>query len=113
MQQNSIGMPTKQRHQSLIIANKDDEREDTFCYSLFENALFDKLRMDELVKYVLHNQLDLTEKEILNWIIQGVNRCFAYHKDVTDLYSILNYSTDLEEKWHSFWKIKLLGTLEK
>ena len=36
------------KKQSLIVANKDDEVEDTFCYKLFELGEFDVAKVQEL-----------------------------------------------------------------
>ena len=99
------------KKQSLIVANKDDEVEDTFCYKLFELGEFDVAKIQELVSYVSLNELDDKEKNILRWIIEGVNSCFAYHKAANDYYLIKNYSKKIEDKWSMDWEVMLNDTL--
>ena len=99
------------KKQSLIVANKDDEVEDTFCYKLFELGEFDVAKVQELVSYVLLNELNDKEKDVLRWIIEGVNSCFGYHKDANDYYLIKNYSKKIEDKWIMDWKVTLNAAL--
>ena len=101
----------KDKKQSLIVINKDDEVEDSFCYKLFELGEFDVTKVQELVNYVSLNELDEKEKDVLKWIIQGVNSCFAYHKDANDYYVIKNYSKEIEDKWSMDWEIVLNAAL--
>ncbi|MFC2517390.1 MAG: hypothetical protein ACFNVO_10545 [Prevotella sp.] len=93
------------------MANKDDEVEDTFCYKLFELGEFDVVKVQELVNYVSLNELDDKEKNILRWIIEGVNSCFGYHKDANDYYLIKNYSKKIEDKWIMDWEVMLNAAL--
>ena len=99
------------KNQSLIVINKDDEVEDSFCYKLFELGEFDVAKVQELVSYVSLNELNNNEKDILRWIIQGVNSCFAYHKDANDYYLIKNYSKKIEDKWGMEWDVALNAAL--
>lgn len=98
-------------NQSLIVINKDDEVEDSFCYKLFEQGEFDVAKVQELVSYASLNELDDKEKNILRWIIEGVNSCFAYHKDANDYYLIKNYSKTIEDKWSMDWEVTLNAAL--
>ena len=71
------------------------------------------LRYKKLVSYVSLNELDDKEKDVLRWIIEGVNSCFAYHKAANDYYLIKNYSKKIEDKWSMDWGVMLdaaLGT---
>ena len=58
---------------SLIMKNKDDDIEDTFCYKLFEEQYFDTDKIKELINYVLFNKLNIKEIGILKWIISSVD----------------------------------------
>ena len=100
-------------YNSLIIKNKDDDVEDTFCYKLFEEQYFDTDEIKELINYVLFNKLNVKEIEILKWIISSVDNCFLYHKNVDDYYHIKNYSKAIENRWSTDWKLKLADVLEK
>ncbi len=99
------------KKQSLIVTNKDDEVEDSFCYKLFEQGEFDVAKVQELVSYVSLNELDDKEKDVLRWIIEGVNSCFGYHKAANDYYLIKNYSKKIEDKWIMDWKVTLNAAL--
>ena len=93
--------------QSLIVMNKDDGIENTFCYQLFELGEFDEIKMQQLVDYASLKELADNEKDVLKWIIHGINSCFTYHKDANDYYLIRNYSKEIEERWRVEWEIKL------
>ncbi|WP_024468768.1 hypothetical protein, partial [Treponema pedis] len=71
---------------SLIIKNKNDDIEDTFSYKLFEEQYFDTNKIEELINYISYNKLSIREKEILRWMINCVDNCFIYHKDINDYY---------------------------
>ena len=98
---------------SLIMKNKDDDVEDTFCYKLFEEQYFDTDKIKELINYVLFNKLNVKEIGILKWIISSVDNCFLYHKDVDDYYHIKDYSKAVENRWATEWKLKLTDVLGK
>ena len=98
--------------QSLIVMNKDDGIENTFCYQLFELGEFDEIKMQQLVDYASLKALDDNEKDVLRWIIHGINSCFTYHKDANDYYLIRNYSKEIEERWRVEWEIKLNAVLK-
>ncbi len=89
---------------SLIIQNKDDSVESSFCYKLFEERYFDVGRMEELVCYVQSSDMNTEEIDILAWIIECVDNCFAYHWDVNDYFRIVNYTKAIESKWNAIWK---------
>ena len=89
---------------SPIIQNKDDSVESSFCYKLFEERYFDVGRMEELVCYVQSSDMNTEEIDILAWIIECVDNCFAYHWDVNDYFRIVNYTNVIESKWNAIWK---------
>jgi|GEM_PF-438973 len=93
---------------SPIIQNKDDSVESSFCYKLFEERYFDVGRMEELVCYVQSSDMNTEEIDILAWIIECVDNCFAYHWDVNDYFRIVNYTKAIESKWNSIWKRALV-----
>ena len=107
----TVHLERENENQSLIAINKDDEVEDSFCYKLFELGEFDVAKIHELVSYVSLNVLNNNEKNVLKWIIQGVNSCFAYHKDANDYYVIKNYSKKIEDKWGMEWEVVLNAAL--
>ena len=93
---------------SLIIQNKDDSVESSFCYKLFEERYFDVGRMEELVYYVQSSDMNTEEVDVLTWIIECVDNCFAYHWDVNDYFRIVNYTKAIESKWNAIWKRMLI-----
>ncbi len=97
---------------SLIMKNKNDDAEDTFCHKLFEEQYFDTDKMKELIRYALFHQLNVKEIEVLKWIIHCVDHCFIYHKDVGDYYRIKNYSKAIENAWDTDWKLTLTDVSE-
>ena len=76
---------------NLLVKNKNDNIDDTFCYQLFEENYFD------------------TDK--LQWIIEGVDNCFIYHHDQNDYYRITNYSNTIEDAWNKHWRAELMASL--
>ena len=111
--QKSKRMEQNIKDNNLIIKNKNDDIEDTFCYKLFEEQYFDTDKLKELINYALFNKLDVKEIGILKWIINCVDNCFIYHKDVDDYYRIKNYSKAIENEWNTDWKLKLIDVLKK
>lgn len=100
----------------IIKDNKNDLIEDTFCYELFENRIFDRDKLLELigsVKYMSLNQL-MTEEvsSIIYWIVDGVDQCFISNKDREDLYRIQNYHCRYENSWNAVWKKEILQVLK-
>ena len=93
---------------SPIIQNKDDSVESSFCYKLFEERYFDVGRMEELVRYVQSSDMNTGEVDVLTWIIECVDNCFAYHWDANDYFRIVNYTKAIESKWNSIWKCALV-----
>ncbi len=89
---------------SPIIQNKDDSVESSFCYKLFEERYFDVGGMEELVCYVQSSDMNTEEVDVLTWIIECVDNCFAYHWDVNDYFRIVNYTKAIESKWNAIWK---------
>lgn len=95
-----------------IMANRDDLIEGTFCHALFENGIFNSDKLDELLnnlnEYIrpLQNG-DKEVHELLVWIVGGVEQCFTSHHDSDDLFSIKNYSPNLEKRWRAAWKAEM------
>jgi len=97
----------------LILSNKNDLDESTFCYALFERSFFDSKRLDDLINQIKHikkyDGIDQDIKEIITWIITCVDQCFISNHDQKDLYVIHNYNFSIENKWISYWKPLLLS----
>ena len=60
----TVHLERENENQSLIVINKDDEVEDSFCYKLFELGEFDVAKIQELVSYVSLNVLNNNEKNV-------------------------------------------------
>lgn len=82
---------------NLLAKNKNDDEEDTFCYKLFEENYFDADKLQLLINFVSAKELDRNEVEILQWIVDCVDKCFIYHHDSNDYYLIKNYSKAIED----------------
>lgn len=95
-----------------IVGERDDLKEDTFCYELFENGIFNRRKLEELIETVVilaeQRKIDGEIKDTLLWITECVDQCFQSHKDSNDYYRIKNYSVSLENEWHQQWKKALL-----
>ena len=91
-----------------IAGERDDLKEYTFCYELFENAIFNRRKLDELIETVVilaeQRKIDGEIKDTLLWITECVDQCFQSHKDSNDYYRIKNYNVSLEYEWHQQWK---------
>ena len=96
---------------NFLTRNMNDEEEDTFCYKLIEEGIFDVAKLKQIIKYVSIKRN--INKEALKWIIDCIDRCYTYHKDDSDLYYIMNYSVDDENMWKNVWKEKLLRVLKQ
>ncbi|MDK1704643.1 hypothetical protein OSR40_012955 [Serratia rubidaea] len=100
-----------------IINNKDDLVEGTFCYSLFESAIFDSDLLNELISdsecFFNRNGYDKEVADVLSWLVKCVNQCFLSNGEKNDLYFIKNYSTEMESKWNDYWEPKIKKLLEK
>ncbi|MDE1188716.1 MAG: hypothetical protein PW844_20000 [Pantoea sp.] len=94
-----------------ILKNRDDLIEGTFCYSLFEDALFEQALLDDLIYgcelFIKENGREAEINEFLSWMVNCVDQCFLSHKDESDLYKIKNYSSEIERKWINVWKPKI------
>ncbi|CAA0235125.1 conserved protein of unknown function [Tenacibaculum maritimum NCIMB 2154] len=94
--------------QQRILDNKNDLIENTFCFELFENRIFNKSKCIDLIndaKYLKkHNLLNSSLLEVLEWITLSVEQCFISNKDITDLYKISNYQKEYELDWNLKWK---------
>ena len=66
---------------NLLVKNKNDNIDDTFCYKLFEENYFDTDKLQHLINFVSAKKLDRNEADILQWIIEGVDNCFIYHHE--------------------------------
>ena len=96
---------------NLLVKNKNDNINDTFCYKLFEENYFDTDKLQHLINFVSAKKLDRNEAEILQWIIEGVDNCFIYHHDDNDYYRITNYSNTIEDAWNNHWRAELMASL--
>lgn len=110
-----VNMTTDLRNK--ILSNKDDLIEGTFCYLLFEEAMYDENLLSEFIDDVAM----LFEKEkhddeiikLLSWVIRGVDICFNSHNDKDDLYHLVNYDAEKEKYWDEIWKPKLISFQQK
>ena len=95
-----------------VLDNKNDLIEKTFCHELFEYGVFNAESLDALLEAIMkyaacfHGE-DAEMRDLLRWIVQGVEQCFLSHHEDIDLFFIKNYSPNLEEKWRHCWKIEL------
>ena len=96
---------------NLLAKNKNDDIDDTFCYKLFEENYFDTDKLQLLINFVSAKKLDRNEVEILQWIIDCVDKCFIYHHDQNDYYRITNYSNTIEDAWNNHWRAELMASL--
>ena len=96
---------------NLLVKNKNDNIDDTFCYKLFEENYFDADKLQHLINFVSAKKLDRNEADILQWIIEGVDNCFIYHQDDNDYYRITNYSNTIEDAWNNHWRAELKASL--
>ena len=95
----------------LLRKNMNDEEEDTFCYKLIEEGVYDVNKLKRIIEYASTNKN--IDKEALKWIINCVDRCYIYHKDEHDYYTIKNYSIEDENMWKGVWKERLLQALNE
>lgn len=95
---------------NLLAKNKNDDIDDTFCYQLFEENYFDTDKLQHLINFVSAKKLDRNEVEILQWIIDCVDKCFIYHHDQNDYYRITNYSNTIEDAWNNHWRAELTAS---
>ncbi len=88
-------------------------KEDTFCYELFENGIFNRCKLEELIEAVVilaeQGKFDEEIKEVLLWITECTDQCFQSHKDKNDYYKIKNYSISLENEWLQHGKTTLMA----
>ena len=96
---------------NLLVKNKNDDIDDTFCYQLFEENYFDTDKLQLLINFVSAKELDRNEADILQWIIDCVDKCFIYHHDQNDYYRITNYSNTIEDAWNNHWRAELKASL--
>lgn len=96
---------------NLLAKNKNDDIDDTFCYKLFEENYFDADKLQLLINFVSAKKLDRNEADILQWIIDCVDKCFIYHHDQNDYYRITNYSNTIEDAWNNHWRAELKASL--
>lgn len=96
---------------NLLVKNKNDNIDDTFCYKLFEENYFDTDKLQHLINFVSAKKLDRNEADILQWIIDCVDKCFIYHHDQNDYYRITNYSNTIEDAWNNHWRAELKASL--
>lgn len=96
---------------NLLAKNKNDDIDDTFCYQLFEENYFDADKLQHLINFVSVKKLDQNEADILQWIIDCVDKCFIYHHDDNDYYRITNYSNTIEDAWNNHWRAELMASL--
>lgn len=96
---------------NLLAKNKNDDIDDTFCYQLFEENYFDTDKLQLLINFVSAKELDRNEADILQWIIDCVDKCFIYHHDQNDYYLIANHSKAIEDAWNKHWRAELKASL--
>ncbi|QNQ18622.1 hypothetical protein HF650_02040 [Kosakonia sp. SMBL-WEM22] len=95
-----------------LLKNKDDLIEGTFCYQLFEDRMFNENLMVALINgagdFLKENSRDNEVKDLLTWVVRGVDQCFLSNSDDDDLYTIKNYNVGMEEKWRNDWKLLIV-----
>lgn len=106
----------KKSRKEIILSNRDDLVEGTFCYSLFEQASFECCLLTQLIHDCIsagqEDECDEELKDFLLWMTSCVDQCFLSHKEESDLFAIKNYSESIEDQWRVLWKSeirKLIG----
>lgn len=109
----SVGTPVESLKEK-IFGERNDLKEDTFCYELFENGIFNRRKLEELIETVVilaeQRKIDGEIKDTLLWITECVDQCFQSHKDSNDNYRIKNYCVFYENRWCQQWKKALLAS---
>ena len=103
-----LGVNMNEKLKIELLKNKDDLIEGTFCYQLFEDRMFNENLMVALINgagdFLKENSRDNEVKDLLTWVVRGVDQCFLSNSDDDDLYTIKNYNVGMEEKWRNDWK---------
>ena len=91
---------------NTVLQNKNDLIEGTFCYELFEHAIFDVKKCEKFVMNVnelkSHPKFSSDVKPLISWVLSCVAQCFASHMDIDDLFFIKNHSTEIENQWQIY-----------
>lgn len=60
----------------LLTKNMNDEEEDTFCYKLIEEGVYDVNKLKRIIEYASTNKN--IDKKALRWIINCVENLYDY-----------------------------------
>lgn len=93
-----------------ILENKNDLIEDSFCYSLFEERVFDFKKLKTLVSFIDEYNINIKKDKIafldesykdvndtLCWILSSTYKTLIYHYNKDDLYKIQEFKFGDEE----------------
>ncbi len=107
-----LGVNMNEKLKIELLKNKDDLIEGAFCYQLFEDRMFNENLMVALINgagdFLKENSRDNEVKDLLTWVVRGVDQCFLSNSDDDDLYTIKNYNVGMEEKWRNDWKLLIV-----
>jgi hypothetical protein len=104
---------------SAILENKNDLKENTFCYKLHEEKIFDYKKLFEIIEnikeyynlykiYVDSKSNAKKIKEILFWILSSTYSSLIHHYNKNDLYKINKFINGNEED--AIESVELLGS---
>ena len=101
---------------ALVLSNRDDAIEGTFCHGLFERGVFDAALFESLVgdMQLVSSDADArhAHRATIAWIALGVCRCVFSHFDVDDGYRIANLDDALYSKWSGDYFEQLRALLD-
>lgn len=107
-----LGVNMNKKLKIELLKNKDDLIEGTFCYQLFEDGMFNENLMVALINgagdFLKENSRGNEVKDLLTWVVRGMDQCFLSNSDDDDLYTIKNYNVGMEEKWRNDWKLLIV-----
>ena len=99
--------------EQIVLDNRNDLIDNTFCYKLFEKRVFDNFLFEELIFNInklieyYRSNIKLINKNILKsilWITQSIFKVVIYHFDSFDLSKINDFKI---EEWSSSYMDQL------
>ncbi len=99
--------------EQIVLDNRNDLIDNTFCYKLFEKRVFDNFLLEELIFNInklieyYRSNIKLINKNILKsilWITQSIFKVVIYHFDSFDLSKINDFKI---EEWSNSYMDQL------
>ena len=99
--------------EQIVLDNRNDLIDNTFCYELFEKRVFDNFLFEELIFNInklieyYRSNIKLINKNILKsilWITQSIFKVVIYHFDSFDLSKINDFKI---EEWSNSYMDQL------